>query len=56
MKADADKPRKGEQELALDEAGLEVARHNRKDGAMTLAYGPWCDDAVALLHSKRNPP
>jgi hypothetical protein len=56
MKADADKPRKGEQELALDESGLDVALHDLKDGAMTLAYGPWHADVVALLNSRRNPP
>ena len=39
MKADADKPRKGEQRLALDESGLGAARHDLKDGAMTPAYG-----------------
>ncbi len=50
MKADADKGRKGEPKLALDEAGLEAARHDLKDGAMTPAYGPWRDDVVALLN------
>jgi hypothetical protein len=39
MKADADKPRNGEQELALDESGLEGARHDLKDGAMMPACG-----------------
>jgi bacterioferritin len=50
MKADADKGRKGGSKLALDEAGLEAARHDLKDGAMTPAYGPWRDDVVALLN------
>lgn len=55
MKADADKPRNGEQELALDESGLEGARHDLKDGAMTPACGgAWRDDVVALFRSRRN--
>lgn len=56
MKADADKRRKGQQKLALDESGLEAARHALKDGVMTPAHGPWRDDVVARLHSRRDPP
>lgn len=56
MKADADKRRKGEQKLVLDESGLEAARHDLKDGAMTRAHGPWRDDVVALLHLRRDLP
>jgi bacterioferritin len=36
--------------LALDEAGLEAARRDVADGAMTPAYGPWRDDIVKLLN------
>jgi bacterioferritin len=36
--------------LKLDEAGLEAARHDLADGAMTPAYGPWRDDIVQLLN------
>jgi bacterioferritin len=36
--------------LKLDEAGLEAARHDLDDGAVTPAYGPWRDDIVRLLN------
>ena len=36
--------------LRLDEAGLEAARSDLDDGAVTPAYGPWRDDIVALLN------
>ena len=36
--------------LALDPAGLEAARRDVADGAMTPAYGPWRDDIVKLLN------
>jgi len=36
--------------LALDPAGLEAARRDVSDGAMTPAYGPWRDDVVKLLN------
>jgi bacterioferritin len=36
--------------LALDSAGLEAARRDIADGAMTPAYGPWRDDVVQLLN------
>lgn len=36
--------------LVLDQAGLDAARHNVKEGAMTPAYGPWQADVVALLN------
>lgn len=38
------------QRLALDPAGLEAARHDVQDGAVTPAYGPWRDDIVRLLN------
>ena len=36
--------------LALDEKGLEAARRDIEDGAVTPAYGPWRDDVVRLLN------
>ena len=36
--------------LALDQAGLDAARRNLKEGAMTPAYGPWQDDVIGLLN------
>jgi bacterioferritin len=36
--------------LALDQAGLDAARRDLKDGAVTPAYGPWRDDVVRLLN------
>ena len=36
--------------LALDAAGLDAARRDLKDGAVTPAYGPWRDDVVRLLN------
>jgi bacterioferritin len=36
--------------LKLDEAGLEAARRDLDDGAMTPAYGPGRDDVVRLLN------
>ena len=36
--------------LTLDPAGLEAARRDVADGAMTPAYGPWRDDVVKLLN------
>jgi bacterioferritin len=36
--------------LALDPAGLEAARRDVSDGAVTPAYGPWRDDIVRLLN------
>ena len=36
--------------LVLDPAGLEAARRDVADGAMTPAYGPWRDDVVKLLN------
>lgn len=36
--------------LALDDAGLQAARRDLTDGAVTPAYGPWRDDVVRLLN------
>ena len=36
--------------MKLDESGLDAARKNLEDGAMTPAYGPWRDDIVSLLN------
>ena len=36
--------------LQLDQAGLDAAKLNLNDGAMTPAYGPWRDDIVRLLN------
>jgi bacterioferritin len=36
--------------LKLDEAGLNAARNDLDDGAVTPAYGPWRDDIVKLLN------
>lgn len=36
--------------LQLNEAGLDAARSNLDDGAVTPAYGPWRDDIVRLLN------
>jgi bacterioferritin len=36
--------------LKLDEAGLNAARSDLDDGAVTPAYGPWRDDIVGLLN------
>lgn len=40
----------GHQRLALDEAGLEAAKRDTGDGAVTPAYGPWREDIVQLLN------
>ncbi len=53
MKSDnkqSDNKRNGHAALKLDPAGLDAARHDLKDGAMTPAYGPWRDDVVRLLN------
>lgn len=36
--------------LALDQAGLDAARQNVQQGAMTPAYGPWGTEVVKLLN------
>ena len=36
--------------LTLDAAGLEAARKDVRDGAVTPAYGPWRDAIVKLLN------
>lgn len=36
--------------LRLDEAGLNAARGDLAEGAVTPAYGPWRDDIVGLLN------
>jgi bacterioferritin len=36
--------------LTLDESGLEAAKQNLEDGAITPSYGPWRDDIVKLLN------
>ncbi|MET0334656.1 MAG: DUF892 family protein [Rhizobacter sp.] len=38
------------QRLELDPAGLDAARRDVDDGAVTPAYGPWRDDVVRLLN------
>lgn len=38
------------QRLKLDPAGLDAARRDVNDGAITPAYGPWREDIVALLN------
>jgi bacterioferritin len=38
------------QRLALDQAGLDAARQDIDDGAVTPALGPWREDIVALLN------
>jgi bacterioferritin len=40
----------GHTPLALDQAGLDAARKDVQDGAVTPAYGPWRDDIVRLLN------
>ena len=37
-------------ELVLDEAGLEAAKNSLSDGAITPAYGPHRDAIVKLLN------
>ena len=37
-------------DLVLDQTGLDAARQNLTDGAMTPAYGPWQADIVKLLN------
>lgn len=37
-------------ELALDQSGLDAARRNLEDGAMTSAYGPLQAEVVKLLN------
>jgi bacterioferritin len=37
-------------ELALDQAGLDAARRDLDDGAITPAYGPWREQIVNLLN------
>jgi bacterioferritin len=49
MKAEKKKAKEGTG-LALDPAGLDAARRDLKDGAVTPAYGPWRDDVVRLLN------
>jgi bacterioferritin len=36
--------------MELDPAGLDAARRDLQEGAMTPAYGPWRDDVVRLLN------
>ena len=50
MKADTEKTHKGSTGLTLDVAGLDAARRDLKDGAVTPAYGPHRDDVVRLLN------
>lgn len=49
MKAEKKEAKEGTG-LALDPAGLDAARRDLKDGAVTPAYGPWRDDVVRLLN------
>ena len=39
-----------QQRLDLDQAGLDAARNDLTDGAITPAYGPWREDIVRLLN------
>ncbi len=43
-----DKP-SGER-LQLDQAGLDAAKRDTNDGAITPAYGPWREDIVKMLN------
>jgi bacterioferritin len=36
--------------LALNEAGLEAAKHSLDQGAVTPSYGPWREDVIKLLN------
>ena len=47
MKSDS---KQGTQRLVLNEAGLEAAKRDTDDGAVTPAYGPWRNDIVQLLN------
>lgn len=42
--------KKTEGALTLDQGGLDAARRDLQDGALTPAYGPWRADIVALLN------
>jgi bacterioferritin len=48
MKLDADN--KGTPPMSLNRSGLDAARCDLDDGAMTPAYGPWRDAVVRLLN------
>src|SRR5687767_8086280 len=50
MKTDHDAKVRSPRGLQLDTAGLDAARRDLKDGAVTPAYGPWRDDVVRLLN------
>ncbi len=51
MKSTPDQPAlQAKRRLQLDEAGLDAARRDLGDGAVTPAYGPWRDDIVRLLN------
>jgi len=50
MKTDHDAKLRSARGLQLDTAGLDAARRDLKDGAVTPAYGPWRDDVVRLLN------
>ncbi|MBC7939467.1 MAG: ferritin-like domain-containing protein, partial [Chitinophagaceae bacterium] len=39
-----------EHTLSIDHAGLDAARRDVRDGAVTPAYGPWRDAIVKLLN------
>jgi bacterioferritin len=36
--------------MALDEAAIDAARHDLRDGAVTPHYGPWRGDIIRLLN------
>jgi bacterioferritin len=44
------KPDGDHHRLTLDQAGLDAARKDMQDGAVTPASGPWRDDIVRLLN------
>ncbi len=43
-------PGSGHETLALDPAGLDAARRDVGNGAVTPAYGPWREDVIQLLN------
>ena len=48
MKTDTSKP--ANNRLVLDQRGLDGAKKNLDEGAVTPSYGPWRDDIVKLLN------
>ncbi len=48
MKTETSKPTNNR--LVLDQRGLDAAKNNLDEGAVTPSYGPWRDDIVKLLN------